>query len=295
MSTRNTQRIKQIAESLLSLPTLPTVVSKMIQLVDNPKTSAASLSRLISTDQALTARILKTANSAYYGFSREISTVDHAIVVVGFNGVKEMGLSLSVFDMFKKFNGATTGFDMPQFWIHSVAVGVAARLLARKFRPIRVNESFTAGLLHDVGKIIMVQYASVEFTKLMERVAAGEDFEVAEQAVLSSTHGQIGTWLADKWKLPSLIVDAIAWHHEPWNSTGDPILVSFVCIADYICHKTRTGTSGRKTIRELDPRMWELLDNNGVKIYPDSLDGLMDDFCIEFEKSQDVLSFVFDE
>ena len=97
-------RIKKITEKIIRLPTLPTVISKMIELIDNPKTSAISLANLISTDQALTARILKMANSAYYGFSREIYTVNMAIVVMGFNAVKEMGVSLSVFDMFKDLN-----------------------------------------------------------------------------------------------------------------------------------------------------------------------------------------------
>ena len=93
-------QIKKITEKIIGLPTLPTVVSKMIELVDNPRTSASSLANLISADQVLTARILKIANSAYYGFPRQISTVNTAIIVMGFNAVKEMGLSLTVFDIF---------------------------------------------------------------------------------------------------------------------------------------------------------------------------------------------------
>src|SRR5512133_1566252 len=141
----DTLRIKRITESILGLPTLPTVVSKMIELVDNPRTSAASLSRLISTDQALTARLLKLANSAYYGFQREISTVNMAIVVLGFNTVKDMGLSLSVFDMFKE--GDTAGaFDTTQFWEHSVGCGIAARAIARFCGHRLAGEAFVAGL-----------------------------------------------------------------------------------------------------------------------------------------------------
>ena len=117
-------RIKRITESIIGLPTLPTVVAKMIELVDNPRTSASSLARLIATDQALTARILKLANSAYYGFSREISTVNMAIVVLGFNTVKDMGLSLSVFDVFKT-GKPNASFDLTRFWEHSIACGIA--------------------------------------------------------------------------------------------------------------------------------------------------------------------------
>ena len=155
-------RIKRITESIIGLPTLPTVVAKMIELVDNPRTSASSLARLIATDQALTARILKLANSAYYGFSREISTVNMAIVVLGFNTVKDMGLSLSVFDVFKT-GKPNASFDLTRFWEHSIACGIAARMLARSYRSRYAGEAFVAGLLHDIGKVILNQYFQSEF------------------------------------------------------------------------------------------------------------------------------------
>jgi HD-like signal output (HDOD) protein len=150
--TADPKRIRKIAESVIGLPTLPTVVSRLIELVDSPRTSAALLARLISADQALTAKVLKLANSAYYGFPREISTVNMAIVVLGFNAVKEMGLSISVFDVFKK-TASSPLFDVAQFWEHSVGCGVAARMLARNYRPAIAGEAFVAGLLHDVGKV----------------------------------------------------------------------------------------------------------------------------------------------
>ena len=151
------RRIRRIAESIINLPTLPTIVSKMLQLVDNPKTSAGALARLISTDQALTARILRLANSAYYGFPRRISTVNTAIVVLGFNAVKDMGLSLSVFDMFR--DPAPSGsFDIMRFWEHSMGCGIAARMMSRRYRPDLAGEGFVAGLLHDIGKAVLKQY-----------------------------------------------------------------------------------------------------------------------------------------
>ena len=191
-------RIKRITESIIGLPTLPTVVSKMIELVDSPRTSAASLARLISTDQALTAKILKLANSAYYGFPREISTVNMAIVILGFNTVKDMGLSLSVFDVFKNTE-STDSFDISRFWEHSVACGVAARMLARSYRSRYAGEAFVAGLLHDIGKVILNQYFHTEFLEIMNLTAHHAlTLEEAEDKVIGTRHTQVGAWLAEK-------------------------------------------------------------------------------------------------
>jgi len=198
-------KIRRITERIIGLPTLPTVVAKMIELVDNPKTSAASLGKLISSDQALTAKILKLANSAYYGFPREISTVNLAIVVLGFNTVKDMGLSVSILEAFSE-NSDNTLFDLAKFWEHSIGCGVAARMLAKRFNYRISGEAFVAGLLHDVGKVILNQYLSHDFRRIIELVRQRECFLVeAEKEILDVTHPMVGTWLAEKWNMPSHI------------------------------------------------------------------------------------------
>jgi len=149
-------RVRSITEKIIGLPTLPTVVSKMIELVDNPKTSAQTLTSLISTDQALTAKILKLANSAYYGFPREIISVNLAVVVLGFNTVKDMGLSVSVLDAFKS-NQDEGIFEMTKFWEHSICCAIGAKMLARTYGYRITSEAFVAGLLHDVGKVVLNQ------------------------------------------------------------------------------------------------------------------------------------------
>ena len=128
------QRLKRITQSIIGLPTLPTVITQLIGLIDNPRTSAHDVAALISTDQALTAKILKLANSAFYGFPREIATVNHAVVVLGFETVKTLGLSVSVLERFAAGSGDNSQFDRQKFWDHSLACGVAARILAAKLR-----------------------------------------------------------------------------------------------------------------------------------------------------------------
>jgi len=286
-------RIKKITESIIGLPTLPTVVSKMIQLVDNPKTSAASLARLISTDQALTARILKLANSAYYGFPREISTVNMAIVVLGFNTVKDMGLSLSVFDVFKNMEN-TKSFDIARFWEHSVSCGVASRMLARNYRSRFAGEAFVAGLLHDIGKVILNQYFHSEFLEIMRLSAEGITLEEAEDQVIGTRHSQVGCWLAEKWNLPKIISETILHHHDPWNMKKDQLFVATVHLANHLSHISGMGHSGRNVPEELDVRLWEIFQKSNIPIDEPDMSSLQSEFLIEFDKSEIFLSFLGD-
>lgn len=289
----NPQRIKQITDKIIGLPTLPTVVSKMIEVVDNPRTSVASLSNLISTDQALTARILKLANSAYYGFSRQIYTVNMAIVVMGFNAVKEMGLSLSVFDVFKDLS-MVRHFDITQYWRHSIGCGVAAKMMARKHWYRMAGESFVAGLLHDIGKIIISQYMRNDFVAIMDRVADNhESLDDVERQILGTHHGEIGAWLADRWRLPVVISDSIRFHHMPWDSTDNKLLVAIVNVSNYLCHRAGIGSSGRPVPLEIDDRTWEIFTANNKPVNRNNLDELQSEFLLEYDKTESLTSFLY--
>lgn len=286
------KRIRRTTESIIGLPTLPTVVSKMIDIVDSPRTSATALARLIASDQALTAKVLKLANSAYYGFPREISTVNMAIVVLGFNAVKEMGLSLSVFDVFKKTPSAQD-FDVTLFWEHSVGCGVASRMLARTYRAPYAGEAFVAGLLHDVGKVILRQYFEPEFAEILKRQKeAAMTLEEAEAEVIATTHTQIGSWLAEKWNLPKIMCDTILHHHDPWEAATERLFIACVTLGDYLCHATGTGQSGRFAAPLLDARLWELFNAAGAPVDEASLPALQTEFQLEFDKAETFLSLL---
>ena len=239
-------KIRFIAEKVIGLPTLPTVVSKMMELVDNPRTSARSLASLIQSDQVLTAKVLKLANSAYYGRQREVGTVDEAIVIMGFEAVKDMGLSVSVLEAFKD-PGENRWFDLTLFWEHAISVGVGTQMLCRSFQPRYTGESFTAGLLHDLGKVVINQYCHDDFLEIMERVHEdNEDLLSAETTVLATTHDRIGGWLANKWNLPLPIVEAIEFHHQPFLADKHRVLASLVRLSDYLGRIGRVGISGNK-------------------------------------------------
>ena len=254
MDERKQQRLKKITQSIIGLPTLPTMITQMIGLIDNPTTSARDVSRLISTDQALTAKILKLANSAFYGFPREISTVNHAVVVLGFETVKSLGLSVSVLERFARGGGEESTFDRQKFWEHSIACGVGARLLAGKLRYRVQGEAFAAGILHDIGKLILSQYFSEEFAEIMKLVSE-QDLYIgkAEEMVLGVTHAEIGYWLAERWNLPGQLVDTIAFHHAPGRLKKAAELPSLIHLADFLCRRERIGDGGGRRLPSLDP------------------------------------------
>lgn len=247
------ERLRKITESIIGLPTLPAVITQIISLIDNPQTSARDVSRIISTDQALTAKILKLANSAFYGFPREISTVNHAVVVLGFETVKSLGLSVSVLERFAG-GGSDSSFDRQKFWEHCIACGVAARLLAGQLHYRVQGEAFAAGILHDIGKLILCQYFSEDFVEILE-VMRAEDLYIgkAEERILGVTHAEIGGWLAERWNLPNQLVDTIAFHHTPGRMQRGAELPALVHLADFLCRWEHIGDGGGDRLPSVDP------------------------------------------
>ena len=282
----DTERIKKVAQGVGDLPTLPTVVSKMIGLIDDQHTSADTLARLISTDAALTARLLKRANASYYGYQREISTVNMAISVLGFGAVKDMGLWLSVFDTFKGSDAAATGFDAVKFWEHSSACGVAARMLSKSCASRYAGEAFVAGLLHDMGKMMLNRYFGAELVEVLKTAQSeGYDLDKAESEILGVGHGYVGAWLAENWNLPPIICDAVKYHHAPWEAKVEPAFVATVTVADILCHQTKIGDSGRKVCPKYDERLWQIFDSADIPIDESDLRRLQADFSAEYGES----------
>jgi putative nucleotidyltransferase with HDIG domain len=251
--TDNKERIKRLAQRVMALPPLPTLVAKLIELIDDPRTSAASLGKLISTDQVMTARVLKIANSAFYGFTRRIATVNLAIVVLGFDALKDLCVTVSLRDWFPG-DDEDGDLDMSLFWEHSIGTGVAGRLIARETGYKISGEVFVAGLLHDIGKLVLKQYLREEFREITQLVRHEDRrFVEAELEVLGLHHGTIGRWLVEKWNLPEHLAEAVAWHHEPANATTNYPLTATVHFANYLVRTCGVGFSGDHLDAVLDP------------------------------------------
>ncbi|KAA3615484.1 MAG: HDOD domain-containing protein [Calditrichaeota bacterium] len=242
---------KRIAQNVLNLPTLPTVVAKMMQIMDDSRTTVAELSQLISSDQVLSAKLLRLANSAYYGIPRKVSTLDLAIIMLGFENLKTLALGLSVIDRFSdNWNDA---FDYTEFWEHAFGCAVASSMVARDICPDNKSEAFVAGLLHDVGKLILSQFAKRHFAAVIKNVSAYDtDFYSVEKAILGVTHADIAAWFAEKWQFPEKLISALQYHHTPAALTKDNELAACVHFGDYLVRRAGVGFCAGKNMPEFD-------------------------------------------
>ncbi|MFH1624598.1 MAG: HDOD domain-containing protein [Pseudomonadota bacterium] len=252
--------LRKIVGRIESLPTLPTVLSKVTELVQNPKTSAANLGDVISEDPALTARVLKLVNSAFYSLPQRVSTVTRAVSIIGFNALKNLVLASSIFDLFPdQANGGL--FDREKFWHHSIGCAIGAKATAKFIRYPEIEEMFVAGLLHDIGKVIEDQFLHEEFAGLIALAEEKNTLLVeAEKEVLNYTHADLGRLLTERWKLPIQLVESIAFHHEPGLSARFKREAAVIHLADILCRAKNIGSGGDNEIPPLDRGSWEVLE-----------------------------------
>ncbi len=230
------EQIKDRVKTIIQLPALPALALEVVEMVDNPKTSAQQLGRLISADSALTGKVLKIANSPFYGFPKKISTVDFAIIVLGFDALKEIVISIALVSTLQR--KTDTYFNTQMFWDHSISTGVIARRLARDIGYRVTGEVFVAGLLHDMGISVLNKYFASDFHRIVDIVRESElSFCEAEESVLGLTHAEIGGWLGERWNLPDHLVESIACHHQPSKATINPQLVSIIHCADVFANQ----------------------------------------------------------
>jgi putative nucleotidyltransferase with HDIG domain len=258
-------RLQKIINAIDQLPTLPTVYNYLQKMLSDPKVSAKDVGMVIEQDQALAVKILKVVNSSYYGFPRKVSTISHSVVLLGFNEIKHMALSVSLLKMFMK-NGASGAFDYPGFWRHSVAVAVCAGVIGRKAGQAKCashEEAFVAGLLHDIGKVIEEQFLHDDFTKVIAmREQENLSLFEAEKRLLGITHQEAGSYLAEKWRLPNILESAIGFHHDPLGKRSSPAIFAMASIihcADVIVRAVGLGSGGDPFVPPLHPECWREL------------------------------------
>lgn len=219
MQTQN-QRIERIVERVQSVPPLPAAAQKLCRLSQNLNTGIGEMAQIISEDASLTAKILRIANSAFYGLSHRISTVSQAIVIIGFHGVRDLALSAAVFSSFKN-KGERVAIIAEEFWRHSLATAIAARMIAQRLRPKNTEEVFTAGLLHDIGKLIFLEHFADEYSEILSRSAASPQYlHVLEMEAFGVDHAFVGGKLCQHWRIPEILSSSIAGHHSYGTLSG---------------------------------------------------------------------------
>lgn len=228
--------LEQIVRKVRDMPSLPDTMMQIIGLTEDPESTVKDLEEVILKDQTLTSKVLQLANSTHYGYSRRISTISEATVLLGFQAIKSIALASSVNKILvKELPGY--GLKKNMLWEQSQSCAIIARFIAKKLRIKNINpeEAYIAGLLRDIGKVILNYYVTNEFYQIVEIVQSGEKtFLEAEKEVLGFDHGQIGAKVAEKWNFPVDLVEAIAYHHIPQEAKNNPTLVSIIHIADTI-------------------------------------------------------------
>ena len=185
--------------------------------MQNPNASASDLSKIISNDIGLTARVLKLVNSSYYGFPKQISTIQQAITILGFTTIKGIILSASIFKMFSPKGNQP--FDYKKFWKHSLLVATASRILANKINIATKDDIFAAAFLHDIGKIIFAQYDWENYSKILKyENLSEEEYLKQEERLCGLNHCEIANMVAYSWNLPEIFCDIITYHHSPMQS-----------------------------------------------------------------------------
>ncbi len=228
-------RRKEILLNIKNLPSIPVVILEVTQLLSNPNVSAGELAKVISTDQGLVAKILSIANSPFYGLPRRVSTIEFAIVILGFDHIKNIVIALS---MIEAFNNKDDAFwNRKNYWQHCIYTATAAKRLADDLGYAKSGEAFTAGLLHDLGISVMHRYFKNEFEEIYNLASSNElDFMSAEREVLGITHCEAGAFLLEKWNLPRSLIEAIEFHHKPSEADFNKQLSALVHLADYMTH-----------------------------------------------------------
>ncbi len=233
------ERAERVAAMVSDLPALPQVATKVVGLINDPSATARELERVISRDQATTAKVLRIANSAFYGVRGEISTLSRAIVILGFNTLRSVVLT-SVSETLHSTKSSC--FKEKILWEHSLAVALAARTIAEQCKYAASEEAYVGGLLHDIGKVVMDSNLADEYQNVMERVYNdGQSFIDAENEVFGFDHTDVGALVVKRWNLAPALVEAVQYHHQPMGAEIDPTLCAIISLANSLCVRLGIG------------------------------------------------------
>lgn len=276
MSATTEQRdqiVSNAVREISHIATLPEITLKIVELVEDPKSTAQDLHKVISNDPALCSRILKVVNSSFYGLPGQIGSINRAIVMLGLNAVKNIAIAASLAKLFRG-GDLTSNFSARDLWSHSTAVAATSKLLADSLRLGLADEAFLAGLIHDIGVMVEMQFDRSKLIEVFDRVTTDASgiptvnmIEV-EVAVFGANHQEFGAGLAEKWKFPQSFRFVTGFHHRPMELASEHrTLTSLVYVADRLAADASQGFRADLMNTEIDPAVLDLL-----KLGPDKLE-----------------------
>lgn len=275
---QGTLTLEDIVSKTTDLPTMPAAALAVMREADSPTGSSRTVANHIGHDQALAARILRLANSAYYGLSRQIMDHQEAVVVLGMRCVRNLAMVAATYPwMTRPLKGYHLG--PKAMWTHSFGVAVAAQQIARKTKAINEDAAFTAGLLHNLGKVALSIWLENRLQAMMA-LAIRDDltFDQVERKLLGYDHADVGAYLGEKWNLPQPLVEAMRYHHNPNGCEPRSLLVDAVHVGDFLTMSMGFGLGGDGLRYEVEPEALERL-----KLEPTVIDEIASDFVSEYE------------
>ncbi len=256
-------KIASVIDRVHELPTLPTIVHELGRVINNPMSSTRAVEELMEQDQVMTTKVLKLVNSAYYAIPGGVSSLDRAIAFLGFDTVNQLVLTTSVIGTLKAKSGT---FPVGEFWAHSLGVGIAAETIAKLIHYPAPADAFVAGLVHDLGKVILLSLEPELFLQVVQLSKDSKSsFLEAENQLEIANHLQTGQALSEKWNLPLYLQQTIKYHHtfdvaKRVAVTADRnSLIDLICLANLLVHALKFGNSGHEKVisapRELFQRL----------------------------------------
>ncbi len=283
--SRSALTIDEVVERVTALPHLPDTLMRLVSVVSDPRSSLSQIVETIRYDQVITAEVLRLCNSAYFGLARTVESLDDAVRLLGTLKIMQLVMAAHSRALLSR---AQEGYGLPAgaLWSHSVAVALGGQLLARQMKLQQVGLLFTAGLLHDVGKVVLNEYVARDYAEIARRVQEDHiTFCEAEAQVLGFTHPEVGSRLADTWSLPDTIARCIRYHHEPKECPIDDPLVHAIHLSDSVCLMMGVGGGDDGLAYRCDPDIM-----TRYKIGPEDLDLLGADLITELHTVQALFS-----
>ncbi len=292
ISAPSEKKIKLIVNRIHNLPTPPIVFTEVNKVLSDPKTSAYQIGAIISEDPALSAKVLKLTNSSFYGIPRTINSVKQAIVILGLDVVRSLVLSASVFEAFSKQYKIEANY-LDEFWRHSLSVAFMARIISRmKNFPsfLEAEESFSAGLLHDIGKLVMFAHMPEKYSEIQQMLKQSpwQESSGIEEELLEFDHSMVGYYLGEKWNLPAGLANSIRYHHNPEDEEEQSLTTYIIHLSNYLTRKAELEDSqvelGENEIY-CSPQAWEKLG-----IDPDQEENMIQLLRTEYMKAETFLN-----
>jgi HD-like signal output (HDOD) protein len=243
-----TSEVERIVQGAGDLPAMPMVAQKVMQLVGDEATTPADLQRVISADPALASKVLRVANSALFSRVRAVSTLSHAVLILGYSTIRSLVIATSVRSLFVT-SSDEFGLKEQMLWEHSLGCGVAARILSERLDHQGVEGAFIGGLLHDVGKVVLNANLPAAYHDVFrEAYNEGRPVAEVERARLGFTHAQVGALLVRRWNFSPALEDVLANHHSPLEAEREPYGAALVCFANDLCHRLGIGCRADETV-----------------------------------------------